>query len=112
MKPKPDALHIGLKPRTLNLLYSIFKSYDSIDSVVLYGSRTKGTYNEGSDIDITLIGENLNDSEVGRIEDDLENLLLPYTFDISLWSQIDNPELCSHIERVGIILYKKPSTSP
>ena len=74
MKPKPNASQIGLKPKTLEQLYSVFNSYDSIDAVVLYGSRAKGTYHEGSDIDITLLGENLNDVEVGRIEEDIDNL--------------------------------------
>jgi predicted nucleotidyltransferase len=107
MKSKPDALTIGLKPEILNLLTAVFTSYEALDTVVLYGSRAKGTYHAGSDIDITLTGENLNDSLVGKIEEDIDNLLLPYSFDISLWSQIDNAELRMHIERVGIVIYQR-----
>ncbi|MGB4407002.1 MAG: nucleotidyltransferase domain-containing protein [Sphaerochaeta sp.] len=107
MKSKPEALNIGLKPEILNLLNAVFNAYEALDTVVLYGSRAKGTYHAGSDIDITLKGENLKDSLVGKIEEDIDNLLLPYTFDISLWSQIDNAELRAHIERVGIIIYQR-----
>lgn len=107
MKLKPNALDIGLKPEILNLLTTIFKTYEAVETVVLYGSRAKGTYHAGSDIDITLTGEKLNDSLVGRIEEDIDNLLLPYSFDISLWSQIDNAELRAHIEHVGIIIYQR-----
>jgi uncharacterized protein len=100
MKSKVDALNIGIKPEILNLLTAVFKTYEAIETVVLYGSRAKGTYHAGSDIDITLTGEKLNDSMIGRIEDDIDNLPLPYSFDISLWSQIDNADLRAHIERV------------
>ncbi len=106
MKSKPEVQIIGLKPEILNPLTAIFPSYEALDTVVLYGSRAKGTYHAGSDIDITLAGENLNDSLVGKIEEDIDNLL-PYSFDISLWSQIDNAELRMHIERVGIIIYQR-----
>lgn len=107
MKSKVDALNIGIKPEILNLVTAVFKTYEAIETVVLYGSRAKGTYHAGSDIDITLTGGKLNDSMVGRIEEDIDNLLLPYSFDISLWSQIDNADLRAHIERVGIIIYQR-----
>jgi len=106
MKSKPDELNTGLKPKIFNLLNEVFSTYEAIDTVVLYGSRAKGTYHAGSDIDITITGKNFKNSLVGKIEDDIDNLLLPYSFDISSWSQIDNDELRAHIERVGIIIYQ------
>lgn len=107
MKSKPEAPIPGLKPEILKLLTMVFTSYEELEAVVLYGSRAKGTYHAGSDIDITLQGENLNDTLVGKIEGEIDNLLLPYSFDISLWSQIDNAELRKHIERMGIIIYQR-----
>ncbi len=107
MKSKPDALNTGLKPNILNLLNEVFNSYEAIETVVLYGSRAKGTYHAGSDIDITIKGEHVKDSLVGKVEEDIDNLLLPYSFDISSWSQIDNAQLRAHIERVGIIIYQR-----
>jgi len=44
---------------------------------------------------------------VGKIAEEIDDLLLPYSFDISLWTQIDNPDLLAHIERVGIVMYQK-----
>ena len=107
MKSKPEVLTLGLKPEILNQLSAVFTSYEELEAVVLYGSRAKGTHHALSDIDITLQGENLNDSLVGKIEEEIDNLFLPYSFDISLWSQIDNSELREHIERVGIIIYQR-----
>ncbi|ADY12431.1 nucleotidyltransferase domain-containing protein [Sphaerochaeta globosa] len=108
MKSKPDAKELGLRPEILDQLDILFKSYKEIDAVILYGSRAKGTYRPGSDIDITIKGEHFEDSLVGKLAEEIDDLLLPYSFDISSWSQIDNPDLLAHIERVGIIIYQKP----
>ena len=107
MNSKLNKLTTGLKPKIFNLLNEVFTSYKEIDTVVLYGSRAKGTYHPGSDIDITIKSEHCNDSLVGKLAEEIDDLLLPYSFDISLWSQIDNPDLLAHIERVGIVIYQK-----
>ena len=47
-----------------------------------------------------------------RIMDDLDDLLLPYSFDLSLFHDIEDPEVVEHIRRVGKVLYeKKPQNS-
>ena len=107
MKLQPDPKQFGLKFEILGQLNSLFISHPEIDTVVLYGSRAKGTYHPGSDIDITIKSEHCNDSLVGKLAEEIDDLLLPYSFDISLWSQIDNPDLLAHIERVGIVIYQK-----
>lgn len=73
---------------------------------IIYGSRAKGNYRKGSDIDLVLKGENLTINDVLKLEDDLDELLLPYLFDISILHHIKNPNLLGHIERVGKIFYK------
>jgi predicted nucleotidyltransferase len=107
MIPKPDSLDIGLKPEVLNQLHGIFQTYTEIDTVVLYGSRAKGNYHAGSDVDITIKGEGVTESLVGKVEEDIDDLLLPFSFDISSWTQIDNVDLRAHIERVGIVIYRR-----
>jgi len=97
----------GLKETYLQKLRQIFFKYADIDQAILYGFRAKGTYREGSDIDIALRGNKLTDSQLGRIEDELDMLLLPYKIDISLISAIDNEELLDHIKRKGRVLYDK-----
>lgn len=78
---------------------------------MLYGSRAKGNYRNGSDIDLTLIGDQLNYSQLSGIESDIDDLFLPYSFDISIFKDIDNPDLVEHINRVGVVLYEKDSLS-
>ncbi len=48
-----------------------------------------------------------------RTMDDLDELLLPYTVDLSLFSDISNPALLDHIRRVGVVFYQKTAeTTP
>ena len=99
-----DKLSFGLKESTITKINNIFSLYPSIDKVVLYGSRAKGNYRNGSDIDLTIFGE-VTYSQLNQIETQLDDLLLPYTIDLSLFNQIDNVDLIDHINRVGKVFY-------
>ncbi|MGM0509377.1 MAG: nucleotidyltransferase domain-containing protein, partial [Fusobacteriota bacterium] len=74
-------MRYGLKKETLKKITSIFSGEEKVQKVILYGSRAKGNYRKGSDIDITLIGENINLEDLNRLSIKLDDLLLPYTFD-------------------------------
>ena len=73
----------------------------------MYGSRAKGNYRNGSDIDLTLIGKKLDLSKQFIIETELDDLLLPYKIDLSIYHKIENQDLIDHIKRVGSLFYKK-----
>ena len=85
----------------------IFSKYNEVDEVILYGSRAKGNWKKGSDIDLTLKGEKIQLKILNKISLELDDLLLPYFLDISILHQISNPDLVDHIERVGVVLYKR-----
>jgi predicted nucleotidyltransferase len=95
----------GLSDITLEKLNSVFVRHPEIKEVVLYGSRAKGNYREGSDIDITMKGELLTHKICGAVWLEIDDLLLPYMIDLSVFHQIKNPDLVEHIERVGKVLY-------
>lgn len=101
----------GLKEETIRKINSVFSRYPQIYEAVLYGSRAKGNYKNGSDIDITLKGDKLDLSLVNRICLEIDDLLLPYSIDISIFNEITNPELVAHIKRVGAVFYQKPLPS-
>jgi len=102
----------GLEGRVLDRLVAVFRTFPAIETVILYGSRAKGTFRDGSDIDITLTGASLGLREtVFPLSDQLDELNLPYTFDISIYEQIDNPDLKGHIQRVGRVIYRAGSTA-
>lgn len=97
----------GLKEETITKIQNVFSNFEQIDMAVLYGSRAKGNYKNGSDIDLTFLGHDLNLSLINKIDLALDDLLLPYTFDLSMKKQISNPDLVDHINRIGITFYKK-----
>jgi len=98
-------LNYGLKEETLSSIREVFRRYPELAEVIIYGSRAKGNYRPGSDIDLTLKGERLNLRILNRIANELDDLLLPYSFDLSVYSQIENSDLIDHIQRVGQPLY-------
>ena len=98
-------MRFGLTDTTIDDINKIFSKYRQIDEVILYGSRAKGTHRKGSDIDLTLKGKNLNLHILSKISDELDDLLTPYQFDLSIFNDIDNQNLLDHIKRVGIKFY-------
>jgi predicted nucleotidyltransferase len=100
-------MKFGLTEDTLNAIISCLANNPKIEKTIIYGSRAKGNYRKGSDIDLVLKGENLTINDVLKLENDLDELLLPYLFDISILHHIKNPDLLKHIDRVGKIFYKQ-----
>lgn len=78
-----------------------------VEKAALYGSRAKGNFKNGSDIDLALYGRDLNLTALHRIEDALDDLLLPYHIDLALASRITSEELLEHIQRVGVVFYER-----
>jgi len=97
----------GLKPETVEKIRAVFSRHPQVSEVVIYGSRAMETARPGSDIDLTLKGEDLDLKVLNRISADLDDLLLPYMFDLSLHNQIENPDLLCHIRRVGKIFFRR-----
>lgn len=98
---------LGLTDIELTKLTTIFSSHDEVERAVVYGSRAKGSYKPFSDIDITLFGDRLSSRVLNTLAMDIDDLLLPYQVDLSLYDQLTNEALLSHINRVGITLYQK-----
>lgn len=100
-------MKFGLDDEVIEKINTVFSKYLVIDVVLIYGSRAKGTFTSGSDIDLTLKGKNIDYSTVRNVEMEIDDLLLPYSFDISNLTDISNPDLVDHINRVGQVFYEK-----
>jgi len=97
----------GLHDRTLTTLNTIFSKYPGIRQVILYGSRAKGNYRNGSDIDLTLIvKDTFIRTDMLRIAGDCDDSDIPYIVDVSMYEKIYNPDLKAHIDRVGKVIYE------
>jgi len=89
----------GLDNETIDLILGVLTKYLNINEVKIYGSRAKGNFRNGSDIDLSI---ELDDNKLlGEILYELENLPLPYMFDLTNYNTIKNQNLKEHIDRVG-----------
>jgi predicted nucleotidyltransferase len=99
----------GLPDRTLDTLDAIFRKYPGIRQAILYGSRAKGNYREGSDIDLSLkTGNMFTRNDLLGIAGDFDDSDIPYLVDVSIYGKLSNPGLKAHIDRAGKVLYSSP----
>ena len=97
----------GLTPRAMKLLRDLFAANPRIERAIVYGSRAKGNYRNGSDIDMALDAPSMDFDVFLRLCTAVDDLMLPWNVDLSLLSHIDNPALLEHIARVGKPLWTK-----
>ena len=98
----------GLRPSDLKYMVGAFSHFSEVEKCVLFGSRAKGTFRNGSDVDIAIYGEKVNHTIARDISFVLnEESPLPYHFDIVVYNQITNADLIEHIDRVGVVIYTR-----
>lgn len=101
-------MDFGLQQKDLQEITAILQKFPTIDEAVIFGSRAKGTFKRGSDIDIAIKGEGINHDVVISLSSLLnEESLSPYFFDIVHFDDISEVELLAHIQRVGRCIYKR-----
>ncbi|MBN1592794.1 MAG: nucleotidyltransferase domain-containing protein [Candidatus Coatesbacteria bacterium] len=103
-------MRFGLKESTIEKIREVLSHYPQVQKAILYGSRAKGNYKNGSDIDLTLCGDELTLELQHKIDEELDDLLLPYMFDLSILSNIKDADLLDHIKRVGQVFYERRKT--
>jgi uncharacterized protein len=100
-------MRYGLSDQTIAKICGVFANHPAIYRAVLYGSRAKGNFKPGSDIDLSLHGTGLSLKELGDIDFELDDLLLPYMIDLLIFDQLKHAGLREHIERVGVVFYQR-----
>ena len=97
----------GLSERTVAQIREALAHFPEVEKAVLFGSRAKGVQKPGSDIDLALSGDGLDWRILGRIEDALDDLLLPYGFSLLHHCKRTDAEVAAHIARVGLPFYHR-----
>lgn len=97
----------GLKKSVIDQTQKIFSQHPEIQKVLIYGSRAKGNFKNGSDIDLTMFGDNLPLQLQMDVFEELDELYLPYKIDLSIYSRLENENLKEHIMRVGKLFYQR-----
>lgn len=97
----------GLPDTTLAIIRQILADFPEVEKAILYGSRAKGNYQHGSDIDLTLMGDQLDLRLLGEIAARLDESPIPYMVDLSLRDRLNHAGLKAHIEQVGVVFYQR-----
>ncbi len=101
-------MEFGLSKRHRDIISGIFSRYPEVRKVLVYGSRAKGNYRPGSDIDMTVVERSdISTQTLLRMVNDFDESMLPFTVDLSVFSRLTNPDLISHIERCGKCIYER-----
>ena len=101
-------MKFGLKEFDLDYIISKISDFSEIEKAVIFGSRAKGNYKPGSDIDIAIMGENITFDVLSKLHSLLEEQgPLPYLFDIVDYTHLNHHELKEHIDRIGKVIYEK-----
>ncbi len=96
----------GLSVKAVAAIRRVLAAHPSVAQAILFGSRAKGNYKNGSDIDLAVFGP-CTGSELGTIAWELDDLLLPWEIDLIRFDDISNQDLREHITRVGKVFYSK-----
>jgi len=99
-------MNFGLRQQDLDEIIHILQKFPVAEEAVIFGSRAKGTFKKGSDIDIAVKGKRINHAVVAALSFLLnEESATPYFFDIIHFDAISEKELLEHVERVGQSIY-------
>lgn len=99
-------MNTGLTIRDQNTIQSIFAKYDTVKRVYIFGSRAKGTFTCGSDVDLAIMNTETTEGDLIRIKSDFDESDLPYFVDVVSYSQVSHLPLKNHIDRVGELFYE------
>lgn len=97
----------GLSEKTLALIQDVFRQYPQITHVQIFGSRAMGNYRYNSDIDI-VVRDEIDYRLIAKVAAELDELPLPYLFDVLCYPLITHGGLREHIDKYAQDIYVKP----
>ncbi|HBW37008.1 nucleotidyltransferase domain-containing protein [Desulfosporosinus sp. BICA1-9] len=101
-------MNFGLREEDLSHIITTMKQFSEIEKAAIFGSRVKGNYKPGSDVDIAIWGNKISFSTLSRLHAILEEESpMPYFFDIVDYSHLNHKDLKGHIDRVGIVFFTR-----
>ncbi|MCL2086081.1 MAG: nucleotidyltransferase domain-containing protein [Oscillospiraceae bacterium] len=93
-------MNIGLSPKHIALIIDALKNC-SVKRAIVFGSRAKGDWRDNSDIDIAVFG-GFSEAKIAAC---LDELPMPYKFDVVCYDELGHKPLREHIDRVGVELF-------
>lgn len=100
-------MKFGLSDTDIESMQKVFDNEPNVETVVIFGSRAKGNYKRGSDIDFAVKGSDYTYDDNLELMGKLDDLNLPYMIDLIDYDSIEDKNLMEHIDRAGIVFYKR-----
>ena len=95
----------GLDVDDMEAILSILSAHSEVETAIIYGSRARGDFNPGSDIDLVLAGRNLSDHTILDIRGELRDSNVPYMCDVIAEGEIQDENLKREIDATGQFFY-------
>ena len=99
-------MRFGLSDTVIRELQDVFRRHANIEKVLIFGSRSKGNYRSGSDIDLALIGKGIDYRQILELYTEIDDLELLYSIDMLDYQTKVGTPIGDHIDRVGQVFYE------
>ena len=100
--------NFGIYNQSFSLILQTIKDFPNIEKAVIFGSRAMGNYKKGSDIDIAIFGDNINDQIKTRLSSLLnQELPIPYFIDVADYNSISSENFKKHIDTEGVVIFRR-----
>lgn len=102
----------AVPPSVAEEIRAVFRRHPEVQRATLFGSRAKGNFREGSDIDLALEGDALERRHLATMLGEFEESSIPQKVDLLLKKTLSHQELLDHIARVGVVFYESAQARP
>ena len=99
-------MKFGLSDTVIRELQGVFRRHANIKKVLIFGSRSKGNYRTGSDIDLAIVGNDIDYNQLLSILCEIDDLELLYSVDLLDYQKKKGTPIGDHIDRVGQVFYE------
>lgn len=105
--PESYFFKFGLTQKQFQLMINTISSFNEIEKVLIFGSRAKGNFRSASDVDLTVFGQKISRTTVNRLSSALDDLPLPFMFDVLDYNQLKNESLKEEIDEQGKVFFER-----
>ncbi len=101
-------MDLGLRQSDIDYIIKVISEFSEIEKAIVFGSRAKGNFKPGSDVDIAIYGDNITFDTLSALHSRLEEQgPLPYFFDVVDYTHLNHKELKKHIDRAGKVIFQR-----
>lgn len=101
-------MDLGLRQSDIDYIIKVISEFSEIEKAIVFGSRAKGNFKPGSDVDIAIYGDNITFDTLSALHSRLEEQgPLPYFFDVVDYTHLNHKELKKYIDRAGKVIFQR-----